>query len=428
MKYRFQVIGSQFHRGRLAIVYDPKGPYTGDPFNTTFNTILDLADARDFTVEMKWQQDRAYMEVSVDNTRTFYTTTTPETRVPLNTTCNGAFYVVVVNELVVPDSVTPVRILVSMSAGSDYEVVNPNGCGMNVSTFAPIAQSGESFEDFDFTLEVQSDVEQVPITENAPEQMGSELVLTSAVKTTPLEKPLVYYGERVVSMRQLLKRYTYFRTINYPSTNLSQRYISFLLKQMPAESGYNTSGPDVTGSASAYNYAATTYINYLKPAYAGWRGSIRWKFIPLTRPTRLEVTRMTGSENRLLATNYRARASYTPTTADTVSQMAAGSLFDRTCTGAGTALTQCRTMDALEVEIPYTTPLRFSKTKGDFQLVNSNSLAAGYPGGDSFILWLSTDIDRSQTAVDTFVAAGEDFTLFGWIGAPVLYSAAIPVS
>jgi hypothetical protein len=50
LKYRFQVIASQYHRGRIAIIYDPTGPLTGDPYNTTFNTIIDLPEGRDFTL------------------------------------------------------------------------------------------------------------------------------------------------------------------------------------------------------------------------------------------------------------------------------------------------------------------------------------------------------------------------------------------
>ncbi|QNM80718.1 structural protein [Haldis virus] len=119
LKYRFQVIASQYHRGRIAVIYDPTGPLTGDPYNVTYNTIIDLAEGRDFTVEFKWQRDRGYLSCDTDNTRTFWTETLPETRTANSASSNGLFYVRVVNELVVPDATTGVQILVSVSAGDD---------------------------------------------------------------------------------------------------------------------------------------------------------------------------------------------------------------------------------------------------------------------------------------------------------------------
>jgi hypothetical protein len=429
LKYRFQVIASQYHRGRISIIYDPTGPLTGDPYNTTFNSIIDLEDARDFTMEVKWQQDRAYCFISTDNTRTFYTQTAPQTRTSTRDTCNGIFYVRVVNELVVPDGTTGATILVSISAGDDFELVNPKGSSLAVETFAPVAQAltlGSSMFDLFNIVPQSSSTEITPEGENAPEQETQTLELTTSVRTSPMEKPLMFYGERFVSFRQLLKRYTFFRALSYSSGAASQIFSSMHLRQMPAMPGFDPNGPDLTAALTPYTYVGNCYINYLKLAYAGWKGSIRWKFLPVSSVKTMSVSRNTGDEERKLDVDYAYDAIYAYAVGATNAFVAGNRLFTREMTGGGAAITQCRTQDALEVEIPYTTNLRFSKTHGDYLKVNTNSLANGYPGGDTFRFFYDSAPGVALSLIDTYVAAGEDFTLHGWVGAPVMYSSGTP--
>lgn len=427
LKYRFQVVASQYHRGRLAIVYDPKGAYTGDPFNTTFNTVIDLADARDFTVEFNWQQDRAYMDVATA-TGAFWTKSSgvPAARIPNRLTSNGIFYVVIVNELVTPDSTTGIELLVSISAGEDFELANPKGSSMNVYPYPTIAQSGNDFENFDFDLECQSETEKVPVEENAPEQVSPSINVTSSVKINAPEKPLIFYGERIVSCRQLLKRYCFYRTLSYTSVLSTQVFLKWPMRQMPAVPGFDPNGPDTTAGADQYIYAGPTYLNYLKLAYAGWKGSIRWKFLPNSAASSLTVARDTGDESRKVAVDYSPSIVFHPLPTMSDSVMAHGYLSGRGMTGGGTAMTQCRSQDALEVEVPYTTALRFSKVEGDYLKVNTNTLDNAYPGGDTFNLYASSAPTREFTSIDTYVAVGEDFSLMGWVGAPTLWSSALP--
>jgi len=430
LKYRFQVIGSQFHRGRLAIVYDPKGPFVSNPFNTTFNTILDLAEARDFTVSFGWQQDRPYMFTSTDNSRVFFQTVDAASKVSEPSTCNGIFYITVVNELVVPDATTPVEVLISVSAGDDYELVNPSGLPMKVYPYTPAAQSMLSSEDFsafnrDSLLEAQSSVEEVPTTENSPEQAAMVIDITQGVETHPEEKPIIFFGEKVTSFRQLLKRYSYYRMLKSSGGNPYQLNYNYRLSAMPLESGFDPAGLDVTIDGAPYNYVGTNYISYVKRAFAGWRGALRWKFVPLTDNKSLSVTRLTGPENRGLEIKFEAVSYRSHNPAFTAGAENYNRLTSAAESTAGTALTQCRSMDALEVEIPYTIPLRFSKTRGTFTATGTNILANACPGGDRFQFTATTANQDPVSLVDTYVAAGEDFTLFGWIGAPVVYASII---
>jgi len=436
IKYRFQIICSQYHRGRLAIIYDPKGPLTGDPYNTTFSTFIDLSDGRDFTVEFNWQQNVPYMQISRDNSRLFHTTISPELQTSSSTTSNGIFYVRVVNELVTPDSTTGATIAVSISGGDNFELMNPIGEGLHVFPFPPVtlgelakptsksnkieAQSGSIFD-----IECQSAVEETPLTENAPESETNTIELIQGVNTLTDQKPLIFYGERVTSFRQLLKRYGLVRTLGISSTSTNLNSHLFIFRAYPPLNGYNPDGFDSATGPRPYSYCGPTYLTYLRRAYAGWRGSIRWKFCPNTTISSMEVTRRTGAAQRNITSTLRPSTTNYPKTGSTGSSARKG-LLGRDYASAGAARTQCRSQDALEVEIPYTVNLRFSQTANEYYSTNRNTLLRSFPGGDSFSLNVFSSQTDDYVNIDTFAAAGEDFNLFGWIGAPVVYFHDIP--
>lgn len=426
LKYRFQVIASQYHRGRIAVVYDPTGPLTGDPYNVTYNTIIDLAEGRDFTVQFKWQRDRGYLSCDTDDARTFWTETNPELRVADSSSSNGIFYVRVVNELVVPDGTTGVQILVSISAGDDFELVNPMGNSLEVFPFLPVAPaSGDSAESFSmFDIEVQSSVDVVPSGENSPEGEINQNVVTSGVLSDDKEKPLVFYGERITSIRQLLKRYCHFRTVGNSKGGVVQTIERWLIRQMPALGGYDPLAFD-SAMGVPYAFVNNNYINYYKLSFAGWRGSIRWKFLPVTGLESMCVDRATGDTQRSAASNFRPVTSVPINTGGAIPIARAGTEA-YVNSGAGSAATPCRTMNALEVEIPYHLPIRFSKVYGTYSAATHNRLDTAYPGGDSFGLITVSAMDTNAVTFETFVGAGEDLTFFGFVGAPTLYSAPVP--
>ncbi len=424
LEYRFQVIASQYHRGRIAIIFDPYGPSGTNPYNVTFNTILDLEDARDITVKVKWQNDRPYLICdSLDMTRTFYTTTTPETRTVDRDASNGVIYVQVVNELVSPDAVTDATLLVSVKASDDFELMNPRGDALNTFIYPIVTISGDSnLLDKEFTFEVQSSTEIVPPSENQPVST-SAMDVTTDVSINTDEKALIFYGERITSARQLLKRYSLWRTIGaFDNGTADLTKQSFCMRQMPTSGGYDTTAVDVTSTAIPYWYNSQTYINYFKNYFAGWRGSVRYKFTPNSSLKNINVQRFTGTAGRSHVASYRPFRTTKIIAAQSTSVSAYQGLLEQNYATAGGALTQCRSQDALEVEIPYHLPVRFSKTQGEFNTAGSNTLANGYPGGDSFWLNMYTNDNGDIIAnVASYVAAGEDFTLFGVVGAPVMY-------
>jgi hypothetical protein len=265
IRIRIQVVASQYHRGRLAIVYSPTlAPATDEIFNTSYNMIVDLAEGRDFAFDINWQQPFPYAPITSNSVFSFLTTGLVN---PSNSS-NGAIYMRVVNKLVVPDGVTPAILLFSISAGEDFELVDPAGNQLNTYVFE--AQSDECL------FEAQSSTEVLKKEENQPESSEASQ-LTGGVTTSVGEKNLVFYGETITSYRQLVKRYTFVRRCSVGVSNGAGANISTVvipLMAMPPEPGYDTNGWDITLTADNFTYAGVPYLLYIRRAFAGWKGSI----------------------------------------------------------------------------------------------------------------------------------------------------------
>jgi hypothetical protein len=126
MKFRFQVVASNFHKGRLKVVWDPYG-FESNEYVTNYTHIIDIAEDKDFTVQIGWGSDYGFLthtEPGVDD-KGFGTGASSITPGMFG---NGVLRVYVVNELTVPNSTVDntVSINVFVSAGDDFEVANPD--------------------------------------------------------------------------------------------------------------------------------------------------------------------------------------------------------------------------------------------------------------------------------------------------------------
>jgi hypothetical protein len=135
IKFRFQVVCSAYHRGRLKIVYDPNGTPTNNPpteyaeTSTAFSTIVDISESTDFEIECGWGRGSSYRRIGTfeDNFDTsaigpngpvFYEPT-------IDNYGNGTIAVYVVNDLTCPGDIVNVNVNVFVSAGEDFEVAGP---------------------------------------------------------------------------------------------------------------------------------------------------------------------------------------------------------------------------------------------------------------------------------------------------------------
>lgn len=124
LKFRFEVVASKFHRGRLRLTYDPAYQATSE-YNVNYSKIIDIVDGADVTMQVGWAQGVPYLPIpNTPLTAPLYSTSPITSRV---SGANGILSMFVVNSLTTPnDSVANVTINVYVSACDDFEIQGPN--------------------------------------------------------------------------------------------------------------------------------------------------------------------------------------------------------------------------------------------------------------------------------------------------------------
>lgn len=413
IKYRFQIVSSNFHKGRLKIVWDPYG-FESNEYVTNYTHIVDIAEDKDFTVEIGWGSPWGYLahyEPGVNSVPFGLGSSTATS----NLFTNGRIQVYVVNELTVPNSVVDNDIMVNVfvSAGDDFEVANPDDdCLRNLTWF----------EKPDFPappLDTQSAESAIPqadtdSTTEPSAPMQSQVLNTMGTKTS-LADPMthVHYGEEVVSFRQCLKRYNFHSMVGWPKIDSS--WFIHRRNNIPYHRG---AAPGAVHDAAwgtnnyKYNYASMTLLNYLMPAFTGYRGGVRWKYLAFggegKRSDLLIAKRMSVSAQYLNGTY--ADALHTSET-----DIVRNGVIRLNHTWPGAHATATGPNPALEVEFPFYSNFRFGTCK------EANLTTSLYNDWFHEIL-MNSDVPEgsSPNRLASFVSVGEDFNMYFFTGAPIL--------
>lgn len=548
LRYRFQIVASQFHRGRLLIQYEPHINTNfvtqaatiladGDGMNARYSHILDLSEERDITFEINWAQHEAWRYILTNGTAAdqilsvdgdFDFSSLPATTLQ---TYNGVVRVFVINNLTAPDDSSNVEVNVFISAGDSFQVCAPSEAistlayarnGVTVGPPAwepPEAQSGERIKSAFrrirktgisqtyiciFLILLQLFVNNlssslnalhldlrprfnyasiadyleangpVPIAhagdatftttnENAPNQ-PTQYVLNGEYRMVDVDANSVYMGEVVASIRSLIKRYNYHRSISFndpAESNGTVRgvyYFTFTQRDFPNGPG-NYAGNEGSGityavvnpgpASQPYNICVMTYLRYFAQAFVGYRGGVRWKAI-CYRSERLQHWPVQVQRRRVgpiaeIASNTIIGPNSSPFV-DTFRQSSYAQIM------INDALTNVRSMagihatvtgvnPVLEYELPYYAQYRYGElhepnpTGGSVPVLYQSLRQHGHtlatfgnpiwpqtPSG-------STNNIPQDIQFDMYVAASEDFAYYIFIGAPpILVSDAGSVS
>jgi hypothetical protein len=423
MKFRFQVVASAFHKGRMKITYDPSYPLTNE-YNTNYTYIIDLAKERDFTVAVGWGHEKSMVNHRSPGLDPEPYRTTPLGADPLNF-ANGILSVFVVNDLTVPNSTVnnDIEINVFVSAGDDFEVFDPDSREIeDLVWFRP--QVGEIFSPQMAELTNQN-VPDADLTKQEDEPMKLD-------PSTTLAKPLsdhdhtscVYYGDPITSFRQCLKRYNYHSAIASQGAILNKTLMNLRNSNFPYYRGYAPGAVHETivpAPATPYNYCKMTLLNYVTPAFCGRRGGLRWKYL------RTGCNNNTNSQLMAVTRIARPTGGYAQFENTLITQ-GGGTQYDRVRQNAvivphtwdGAVVTSTQQNPVIEAEIPFYLNTRFAPAKqGDL-----TSTADGF----RLYHWLTTVWDAYGTdsaAIHSYVSVGEDFTLGFFTGSPIAYRIAI---
>lgn len=409
--FRFQVICSQYHRGRVRISWDPLKDISGvsDCETMTYTETYDIAQENDFEVKIPWMQDTTWCSTGNDYTKEKYSAAGgPALELGVD---NGKLSVRVLTQLTAPVATSDVTVAVSVRAAENFALANPRRIS-NVLTH--------------FNL-------QSTVTPVAKHDLGNDVYDLGNTVDEIDASYLVFHGEAVKSIRQLMRRYTLYRTVS-PQSNTSGRAVTFLSIQgrYPLAQGWDPNGINSAVGIAVpgnhpYNYVINTPMTWMAPCFVGQRGSVNWIVNPNSTEVLAHVSVTRLPQTGRSAADHHALSVKSNTDSE---NQAAGTIFALpTWKGlAGIALTHQRTQTGFSVQLPMYSRFRMHST-------NPHSYALGSAfdetNVDSVAFAVSmkpaqSGLDTKTTYIDFYAAAGTDYTCFFFLQVPRIYVQVIP--
>jgi hypothetical protein len=421
LKFRFQIMSSAYHKGRLKVSYDPNW-VANEEFNTMYTRVVDLASETDFTISVSNGQDVTLLEhhlPGIDSVTQLYSTT----RYVSKEEGNGVIAVSILNELTTPNSTVnnDVTVNVYVSAGDDFEVYVPTE---DFAHFVYKPQSGLE------PMVPQSGEEVVPDSfgseQDKPEHDTGESI---GPTIDSLDKvSTVFTGESVKSFRQILKRYNLHSALG--ALTSGDRLIYLNTAYFPFLRGNVTGAKDSTALAAPYNYCNTLLLHWVVNCFSGWRGSIRTKLIPQgyyktdDRLMTMHVERDlidTGAYNQYRITRVAAPA-YANNNQAAEDAVVGTAGLQKTFGARGQMFTIDRVNPVAEFEVPWYSNKRFIPGKiEDYTGPRGHTMHE--MSGVDYYIWLN---GNNTTTLNFYHAIGEDFTTYFWTGCPPVYYEANP--
>lgn len=254
--FTFRVIKSKYHRGRIAVMFDPLNLYAAMPATgvaTVYTAILDLDETNEVSVRVPYAQAAPFLNVPLTGTTRYWSNSAgaPTVQGTPGLESNGTIQLRVLNPLTAPVSTSDVDILVFVEAGDNYELAQPG-------TVYP-AHS---------LLTLQSNVT----------VLGTEADLSQ-------DTYAYVFGEKCPSLRQLLHRQSMaWHTVlidNITTSRLTEYYIR--VQRMPRPRGYTSFGTENVEPTIGVG-TKKAFISYNHPllwvtsCFAGYRGSVNYTF------------------------------------------------------------------------------------------------------------------------------------------------------
>lgn len=423
IKYRFQAVKSNFHKGKILLRWDPRANDANIQYNTVYSRVIDLAECDDFEISVGWGQAEPFLECGNMNTTELMYSDTSRLLNDTSGKYNGVLEVAVVNSLVSPSIDSPIQFNVYVSACDDLkfgEVASNKMKKLNLFPTPPEAAT--------LTYSPQSGVVDGPAIAGTSEGATdaptnpdpiAPIAVTSAVADQTMN---VFFGESPKSIRELLRRYILHRVDVRTSPNATgnAKILRLNDKGLGLFPGWDPSGVDIENT-NPCNITITTFAQWFMPCYAGWRGATRTKYLfGGNTDTKPVVTRLGFNTDPRYV-----EASSTVSDVAFATKRLTSALSPNTSAGAAT--TNLGVNDTIEVEIPFYNGTRFQSCRqpaADF--VNgchsSRVETALYkPVG-------STELLDTAAVIRSWKSVGEDFTLFFFTGCPIVYANEITIS
>nr|ULF99965.1 MAG: hypothetical protein 1 [Marnaviridae sp.] len=414
--FRFKVIKTQYHRGRLSISWDPlqtdmaNMPGYGNP--RIQNIIFDLEDTDTIEVRVPYMQEAAFTQLRDGGgayNGPWWSNGSSPTLTDSERRCNGTIQVRVVNRLTAPEASSDVDILVFVRAADNIEFAVPS--------------------------EIRNKTHMIL-------QSKKEFVMGTASKSDPMTYS-ENYGEKISSFRQLLHRQSKSctqvipRTADWAGTML---YAYFPFQRTPKPYGYTPNGSEVAngtlvpGSTFPFNYVRVHPISWLQTCFVGTKGSTNWTFNVINNNGKTTVPIMSASVCRTVEQGNN-KPNYTAIlgTLGTNTLMREHNLMgSRERQGAqGMALTNQWTQSGLSVNLPYYSRFKF-QINNNYWSYSTTDDKFDDQYKDWYELTIKRGIDVNTTdaniLIDTYVGTGPDFDFVFFVNCPYFINLTAPTA
>jgi hypothetical protein len=248
---------------------------------------------------------------------------------------------------------------------------------------------------------------------------------------------MVYFGETIRSFRTLLKRYSMVELVSLPLPDVALPATKAHIiqrKNFPIEPGF-TGKSDLlptrvtkTVSGKEYAYGFMTPLRFISAGFVGWRGSIRWK---------VTSSNLCCSTTKAPVTVTRYSSCVPSNITETIANKQTNvglqnwyTHFDESSNmQEGAQLIPLTVEPIASFETPFYNKHRFLPARS----LTVFSSSAGNELSNSASCWKygyetqqSVFSPNDSLQHQLYCAAGEDFTLGMFIGAPIVYLESIP--
>jgi hypothetical protein len=409
LKFRFKVVCTKYHKGRLKFAYDPVADISASNpgTNEVYTHILDLGESNELTIEIPYHQALAWLTINQSQNDDW---NPGGALAPNPNSANGTISVSVFNTLEAPSTPSALYIMCYITAGDDFEFANPQG---NVNN------GGTSYVPSFFALQGEETSVSITLGEPAkphPDRYGQN------------------FGEAVLSLRKLLHRSqiqdTWLCPAGTGNATMLYRKSYFRMPYVPGYCSQNmgTQANKVVTTTGTADYAFNTMhmMTWISGMFCGYRGSANFTVTisnPQAKFDDIRVTRLTDvggptALNRLgtLQATVLNSASYS-------TKISRFNQYYNLRDGlAGAAVTSMSSAPTVQFTLPNVLNTNFSFVNWD------NFIQGGSADGteaEAAMLSITaanttaTDV-CAYTTVQTAVGAGADFTCLFFLCTPVV--------
>jgi len=404
--YRFKILASKYHKGRLEINWSPNGtPATaGNTTNQIYTKIVDIGDNSDVEFVVPYLQDSAYKRIAPSAGFTQYSSSTALSGGGVNdfagskNLCNGVLTVKVLNKQTAPVTTADITVLVYARCGESIEFAAPTNLDNNIVPY-----------------NIQSDEVDYDVNTNCI-NMGE-----TPTSTDP-NINLIYNGEAIQSIRTLINRSGYHRRcclnsiLATQATTLRSKFSRYPLYPGYDPNGINSADGLLSLLPEPYNYVNWHPLSWFQMCFIGSRGSVNWHVSPnYEKIYKLTIDRI--SDTRTVA-DYNILNQH-PVLSSENERLA--SILDNSAQGpAGVSFTNPRTQTCVSACVPY-----YSRFKMYSNSIETRTLGTSYDDSDLDSVYATGEIVSSTAGamqgMDIYVSGGPDFSLIFFLNCPTLY-------